>query len=503
MSVDKSVSTRRDFGQLYRSDVGKEEWILPSLWLALWNFISPGLSMPGAILAGSFQDRFGRRPSLALGSFLSAVGVAICYVSNLPPTSQINTRRALFFVGKGIQGGAIGMVMATTQTYLSEILPPTLRGPLLAFFPIFTLLGQVVGAVVIFACLNAANGYTIAFASQWVFSAVPIIMAFIVPESPTFLVRKGRYDDALRMQRRFITDSATSCPQTSNLGGDDDGVMIATTDSAEKAVERIKRDIEREKENALNGRGRATYIECFRGGNLRRTGIVMFSALIPLLFGLTLLGKASYFVQIVGMQANLSVIVLILGIVVGLLANIASMWVVDRFERRTLIMGGLAIAALLWGGMGVAGIWSGPAVVWYTAASMIAVITICGLGAWPCSFAVGSEVSTLDLRAKAQGIGWFTAGAGNALFGFVLPYIFNPDQGDLRAKTGFVYAGLCILGVVVTYFYVPEMKDRTPAEIDYMFDLGLSARKFKSWRNPALVIVDDHDEKVVDSTKVC
>lgn len=345
-TISAMPSFQRDFGEVYTSPSGKTEQILPSLWLALWNFISPGLQMPGAILAGFFQDRFGRRPSLAVGSFLSAVGVAICFVSNLPPASQINTRRALFFVGKGLQGGAIGMVMATTQTYLSEILPPTLRGPVLAFFPIFTLLGQVIGAVVIFGCLNVKNGYTIAFGSQWVFSVVPIVMAFVVPESPTYLVRKGREEDAVRMQKRLTSTHS-------------DGV-----EAPEKVVERIKRDIEHEKANALNGKGAATYVECFRGGNLKRTGIVIFSALIPLFFGLTLLGKASYFVQIVGMQANLSVIVLILGIIVGLLANIASMWVVDRFERRVLIMSGLGLATLLWGGMGVAGIWSGPVVVW-------------------------------------------------------------------------------------------------------------------------------------------
>lgn len=114
---------------------------------------------------------------------------------------------------------------------------------------------------------------------------------------------------------------------------------------------------------------------------------------------------------------------------------------------------------------------------------MIFVIVLCGLGCWPASFAVGSEVSSLDLRAKAQGIGWFTGGAANAIFGFVLPYIFNPDQGNLRAKTGFVFAGMCIIGVIVTYFFVPEMKTRTPAEIDHMFELQLTAREFKAWKN--------------------
>jgi len=307
------------------------------MWLGLWNFISPGCAMIGAIVGGFFQDRWGRRSSLALGSFLSAVGVAICFVSNKSP--DMDTRRGIFFAGKGFQGGAIGMVMATAQTYMSEILPPNLRGPLLAFFPIFTLLGQVLGALVIFACLKLENGYTIAFATQWPLSILPIVMAFIIPESPTYLIRKGDDTKALKSQIR--------------LDGKDNLAR------SEATLNKIKINIEKEKTIA-----KATYQDSFRKGNLRRTLIVMFAAVIPQLFGLTLLAKASYFIQIVGMAANLSVIILILGIVCGLFANIASMWFLGRFDRRVLIMSGLSVAALLWGSMGIAGIWSGPVVVW-------------------------------------------------------------------------------------------------------------------------------------------
>ena len=305
------------------------------MWLGLWNFISPGCSMVGAIGGGFFQDRFGRRWSLALGSVLAAIGVAVCFVSNLP--EDMDTRRGVFLAGKGFQGGAIGMVMATAQTHMSEILPPNLRGPLLAFFPIFTLLGQVIGALVIFACLNLRNGYIIAFATQWPFSIIPLIMAFIVPESPTYLIRKGRNADAYKAQKKL------------------DGPNIDT----DETIRLLQAHIEHEKQQA-----KATYQDSFRKGNLRRTLIVMFASIIPQLFGLTLLAKASYFIQIVGMQANLSVIILILGIVCGLIANIASLPILARFGRRILIMTGLTIAALFWGTMGIAGIWAGQIVVW-------------------------------------------------------------------------------------------------------------------------------------------
>ena len=112
------------------------------------------------------------------------------------------------------------------------------------------------------------------------------------------------------------------------------------------------------------------------------------------------------------------------------------------------------------------------------------VVTIVnGLGAWPASFAVSGEVSALNLRAKAQGLSWFISAVGSCISGVVLPYIYNPDAGNLKAKTGFVYAGLCALSVFVTWVLVPEMKGRAPIEIDRMFELNLAAKEFKKWND--------------------
>jgi hypothetical protein len=112
---------------------------------------------------------------------------------------------------------------------------------------------------------------------------------------------------------------------------------------------------------------------------------------------------------------------------------------------------------------------------------MIVTIMVCGVGVWPASYVVGGEASALHLRAKAQGVGWFIAGLASGIFSIGLPYIFNADQGNLRAKTGFVYAVLCVIGYGVSWLIVPEMKGRSALELDRMFELRLDARKFKQW----------------------
>lgn len=65
------------------------------MWLSLWNVASPIGLMIGAIIGGYYQDRGGRRLSLAMGSFLSAVAVALCYISDLPDDIDARDRKSV------------------------------------------------------------------------------------------------------------------------------------------------------------------------------------------------------------------------------------------------------------------------------------------------------------------------------------------------------------------------------------------------------------------------
>ncbi|PLB46458.1 MFS general substrate transporter [Aspergillus steynii IBT 23096] len=451
-NVSSMPKFQRDFGRKLNNTL-----IIPSLWLGLWNIANPIGGIFGSLLAGFVQDRTGRRFALALASLISALGVAVAYVSNLP--DAIDARRAVFFVAKFVQGFAVNMIMCTTQTYMSEVLPPVLRGPILAFFPLFMLLGQLIGSVVVFTQLDApgAIGYQRCIISQWPFSAIPMLVAAFLPESPTYLVRRDRVDDARKAQRRLDSTAVNSDANLEHL--------------------RLSLRLESEKSDHAG----AGYMECFRGVNRRRTMIVLFANLVPQLFGLTLLAKASYFLQTVGMDATNSLLFLQVGIALGLVANIVSMWTLTRFGRVPLLLFGLSVSTVLWTAMGILGCFRGVVTIWWSAVSLMLVIMICGLSTWPASYVVAAETSALCLRSKTQGLGWLVNGLSNGVFGLVLPYIFNPDEGALRAKTGFVYTGFCVLAVAGTWLFVPEMKDRKPMEIDRMFEMRLSTRRFKGW----------------------
>jgi MFS family permease len=275
---------------------------------------------------------------VALASIISAIGVTIAYVSNLP--GGIDGRRAVFFVAKFVQGYAVNMLMCTAQTYMSEILSPTLRGPILTFFPLFTLVGQLVGSIVVFTSLKekGPSGYSKCFISEWPFSALPLLVSILLPESPTWLIRKNRIDAARKAQRRLDSRDV----------------------DLEVNLDQLRAFIE--DEEAHNHP--ASYLECFRGNNRRRTMIVLYANLIPQFFGLTLLAKSSYFLQIIGMGATNSLLIVEVAIASGLVANTVGMWTLSRFNRVPLLMSGIAVATIQWTGMGILGCVQGVVTIW-------------------------------------------------------------------------------------------------------------------------------------------
>lgn len=58
------------------------------------------------------------------------------------------------------------------------------------------------------------------------------------------------------------------------------------------------------------------------------------------------------------------------------------------------------------------------------------------------------------------------------------PYQLNPTAWNWGAKTGFFWAGGCLISIVFTYLCVPETKMRTAAEVDVLFEQRISLRRF-------------------------
>lgn len=322
-------ANRQDYGVQYG-----DKYILPSSWLGVWTAAPNIGNILGAGVAGWVYDNWGRRFSLILGSFESALGIAACFCSAFSPDPD--TRRGIFLLGKLIEGVAAGQVICTAQTYSSEIAPLSLRGPTQALLPVMTMLGQLIGGLVVFGCLSVEGewGYLIALASQWALSLLLVVTAVFIPESPPYLLRKGKIDAARRSQRRLHEKRVDTDAQ----------------------VDKLLLLLEQERQNSHAAAvSSVTFADCFKGTDLRRTAIVLIAHLMPQFFGLGLMSNASYFAQTIGMKPNLSVLILMAGIAVGLVANIISVWTMSVARRRPLMLVTLGICFALWTLIGISG----------------------------------------------------------------------------------------------------------------------------------------------------
>ncbi|KAJ4190647.1 hypothetical protein NW759_016712 [Fusarium solani] len=59
---------------------------------------------------------------------------------------------------------------------------------------------------------------------------------------------------------------------------------------------------------------------------------------------------------------------------------------------------------------------------------------------------------------------------------FVIPYMVNPDEANLKGKVGFIFGGLALLAMAWSWAFVPELKGRRYDEIDRLFEQKVSPR---------------------------
>ena len=93
--------------------------IIPAYWQSAWNAMYNVMTLVGSVVAGHVQDWLGRRAVFLIAIIIAAGGIAVSFVSNNP---------AQFLGGKMVSGTAVGLLLTTTQTYVSEIAPLPMRG---------------------------------------------------------------------------------------------------------------------------------------------------------------------------------------------------------------------------------------------------------------------------------------------------------------------------------------------------------------------------------------
>lgn len=68
------------------------------------------------------------------------------------------------------------------------------------------------------------------------------------------------------------------------------------------------------------------------------------------------------------------------------------------------------------------------------------------------------------------------------MWGFVLPYLFNPNKANLGAKVAFIFGGLSVLCLIYLWFCQPETTGLSYEELDELFINRVPTRRFQHYR---------------------
>jgi MFS transporter, putative metabolite:H+ symporter len=165
-------------------------WHLSGAMQGLVNSAALAGSLVGSLILGRTSDRIGRRTIFQLSILWYAVFTAATALS-WGPWSVMTFR---FLAGLGLGG-----MLVVDPSLLTEYLPPQRRGRLLVMLDLFWPLGLLLATGLSYVFLVQIGGD---WSWRWLFLAAsfPALMAFIarlsLPESPYYLARRGRTDEA-------------------------------------------------------------------------------------------------------------------------------------------------------------------------------------------------------------------------------------------------------------------------------------------------------------------
>ena len=387
--------------------------------------------MAGAALAGPLGDRFGRKWMLVA---CAALFVVSSVVSAVPNTIEQ-------FAWSRFAGGiAIGAASMLCPLYIAEISPERVRGTLVALYQ----LAIVVGILVVFfvnlqiqrlgdETWNTHTGWRWMFASLTLPSLLFGALMVFVPESPRWLMKMGRRDEALGILQR--------------VGGEA---------SAAREVQAIEEALSQEEgrwsELFTSGYGRALTVGILLAVLGQLSGINAIIYYAPEIFKAAGAGTEAAFAQTV-----------VLG-TVNLLFTFVAIWLVDRAGRRPLLIAGTSIqvvSQLLIGLMFYRheqGLLLLGSIVMFTGAFALAM--------GPIPWIVNSEIFPTKLRGRAMSLAivllW--------LADFIVTQTFPRLREAIGpANTFWTYAVFSLASAVFVFTMVPETKGRTLEEIEALW----------------------------------
>ncbi|GAA4437203.1 sugar porter family MFS transporter [Ravibacter arvi] len=387
-------------------------------------------AISGPLIGLWFADRIGRRKTMLVAALFFMVSTIGCALA-------VSVWDFCFW--RFLGGIGIGLAMMSSPIYIAELAPADQRGRLVNVNQLSNVIG-INMAVIVSYFLSFDGDWRWMFGSQGVPVLLLMVGLMLIPESPRWLVEKGRLDEALRILTRINGSRA-----------------------AEIEFKEIEQAIAQEE---------GGFRDLFNGGNKRAlivgTILMVLSQVngvnMMLLYAPTILAQAGISV---GSSAILSSIPVYLFIFV---CTLLAFPLIRKYPRKGLLnfsfflmgAGHVAMAVILYLDMP-------PLSILFPMLLATGAFT---LGLAPLSWVIVSEIFPNKIRGKAMGVVCFFLYASSFAIAQVFPVMsewFENTYGN-TAGMYLIFTAICWSGVVFSWRMLPETSGVRLEELDKVWN---------------------------------
>jgi len=380
----------------------------------------------GATTAGGLSDRFGRKWVLVLAAAFYVVSAVLAAIPHTVPGLV-----AARFMG----GLAVGVSSMIAPVYIAELAPARIRGQLVTLNQMAIVTGILLANVVSWALVDIGeNNWRWMFASAAFPAFVLLIALFLVPESPRWLAKQGRFDESLAVLSR--------------VGGQA---------SAEAELGEIRATLAEQS---------GSLAELFKPGFRIALLIGVTLAVLGQITGInTIIYYAPKVFLAAGFPEQKSAMwATVLVGATNFLSTLISLYVIDRVGRKPLLLFGPA-------GMGISLILAGvllpmpnvPAAV--KVAAILGYITSFAIGVGGTVWVVISEIFPTKIRGLATSFAVGSVWMACTIVAQTFPWLIE----RFGERVFWLYAVMCAIMFVFVQFVLVETKGKSLEEIEHMW----------------------------------
>ena len=395
-------------------------------------------SIIGVLCAGSLSDYIGRKITMLISAAffsISAIGCAVC--------GSFDALVAFRIIG----GVGIGIVSIVSPIYISEVSPAKIRGTLVSLYQLAVTAGFLLAYLANWAIDAGIDPSAAAEAGLWsrMFNAeawrgmlgsetLPALLflfiIFFIPESPKWLIIKGKPSEATAVLSRI-------------LGSEDE----------------INAEVEATRSSS--GEDKGSWSDLLKPGILVA---VLAGCAIAILGQFMGVNAVLYYGPKIFSEAgfdNPMFSTVLVGLV-NFATTVLAVFIIDRVGRKQLIYWGVSGMIICLMAIGTYFATGGALGNGFMLAFFLAYVFCCAISISAIVFVLLSEMYPNSIRGRAMSLAGFMLWVGTYLVGQLTPVLLEWSQ----AGTFFIFAVMCVPYMLIMWKVIPETTGKTLEEIE-------------------------------------